>query len=307
MTDNLMAPGSPAGTMRNGRGSPWRIGLIGRQPPHHQPDQLAGGQDDRPLVAVHAHLVELPVEGGGILGVAHPDRVSRLTEGIPQVTSAGPGQARLFRLQVGRWVLMPLEPGLCGNLGRIRIEPLAVAQLAEHTSGQDGANARDGLQGMGDGRHALGDGRLQASHLALEHGDGLQAQPEAQGDGGLQSGRQVGRVARHLREPTPGRTGICNAAFALAVDELDELVEGQRRHLLEGGQFLEHGTTGRAEDVREGLPVSVLAGCEGEGGQAIGLLPDAGRHPVGAVAGEKAPWQGAVLDLEGRGQVPAQT
>ena len=50
------------------------VRLVGRQQPNNKPNQLAGGEDHGPLVLVLAHLVELAVIEGSVLGgtLSHP-------------------------------------------------------------------------------------------------------------------------------------------------------------------------------------------------------------------------------------------
>jgi hypothetical protein len=59
-------------------------GLVGRQQSHDQPDQLTGGEHERPLLAVGAHLMICASVGGGRLWVAPPDGVCCLTAGVAE-------------------------------------------------------------------------------------------------------------------------------------------------------------------------------------------------------------------------------
>jgi hypothetical protein len=54
--------------------------LVRRQQPDDQPDQLAGGQDNSPLVWVLTHLVIFPIIKSGILSLVHPNGVGGFTE-----------------------------------------------------------------------------------------------------------------------------------------------------------------------------------------------------------------------------------
>jgi hypothetical protein len=69
----------------------WLIGLVGRQQSHDQPYQLTRGEHERPLMTVCAYLMIFAIIVGGILRVAHPDRVGRLTEVVAEKTIAGAG------------------------------------------------------------------------------------------------------------------------------------------------------------------------------------------------------------------------
>jgi hypothetical protein len=84
---------------------PWLIGLVGRQQPHDQPNQLASRQDNGSLVLVLAHLVILAIIISRIVGVAHPDGVSGLTEVVTEITIARAGQPRFLGLETSRLML----------------------------------------------------------------------------------------------------------------------------------------------------------------------------------------------------------
>src|SRR5437867_9475391 len=63
---------------------------VGAQQGIDEPHELAGGQDQRPLVAVDRGLAHLVLVVGGVLRTVHPDTVGRLHQVVAQI-----GVARL--------------------------------------------------------------------------------------------------------------------------------------------------------------------------------------------------------------------
>ena len=111
------------------------------------------------------HLVILAVVVGGILAVAHPNRIGRFAEVVAQVVIAGAREAGLVGLEIGRLGLAPLEAGLV----LLVVEARGPADFSEDAPGKDGTDAGDRLQRLGDGGHLRGNG----GNLALQEGNVL--------------------------------------------------------------------------------------------------------------------------------------
>lgn len=92
--------------------------------------------------------------------------------------SLGAGQACLFRLELSRLGLAPLEARILGHLGLVVVKALDVADLGDDPAREDGAKAGDGVEGAMDELHALGDGGVDAFLQSLQRGDVPQAERE---------------------------------------------------------------------------------------------------------------------------------
>jgi hypothetical protein len=145
--------------------------LVVRQQLNDQSYQLAGGEDNSPLMLVLAHLVILAIVIGSILGVAYPDCVGRLIEAVAQEAVAGPREARVFRLEVSRLVLAPRKAGKLGHLGCIVVEAIAAADVREDAPGEGGADAGEVAQGIAEGGHSLGYGAIPLLPLVFQPGE----------------------------------------------------------------------------------------------------------------------------------------
>jgi hypothetical protein len=115
-------------------------------------------------------------------------------------------------------------------------------------------------------------------------------------------------IAGHLLELTRIVGGIGEAALARAVNELYQLVKGDSGDVLDGGEALDDGPAGSAEDIGERFLVGAgaLTGFEIQDGQAVGLLLGQGVNDVVAIAGEETQRQIGSLVAEGGGQVTPQ-
>jgi len=257
-------------------------------------------------VLMLAYLVILALVVGRVLRVAHPNRVGGLTEVIAQVAVAASGQSRLLRLEISRLMVTPFQAGEFGHLGLVVVETLHASDFGDDAGGEDGAEAGDGIQGVGDGGHPLGDGRVEPLLLLLQESDGGQAHPQNEVDWLLERLWQWVGIAGDLLELAGIGRRVRETPFALAVDVFDQLVEGEGGDLFEGGEFLEHRAAGSAKEVGEGFQAGVLAGLEIEDGQAVGLLAGQVVDEVVAIAGEQPHREVALLVVERGGEVAAQ-
>ncbi len=291
----------------DGSGSPGSVRFVGRQQPHHEAYQFAGGEYEGTFMAMGAHFVVLALVVGRIFWGAHPDRVSGLTEVIAEVRVTGTGQVRFVSDVGGGLAAAPLEAGVLGDFGLVVVEAGQIADFGGDAGGEDGAEAGDGLQCLGDGLERVGDSRVQAFDARFQVGDQAQARVQDEVDGLLEGlGEGIG-VMTDLEEGASISFGVREAAFAFLVDEGDQVSKGEGSDLLQGSEFVEDRPTGSAKEIGEGAEMGIFAGLEVEMGDTVGLFAGEGMDEVTAIAREEAKGEVVVIDVERGGEVPSQT
>ena len=118
---------------------PGPVRLVGRQQPHHQPNQLAGGQDKGPLVLVLGHFVIFAVIISLVLNVVHPNSVGGFTEVVTQIAIAIADERRMFGLELIRLGTRPANLATLAWLKSKRCRgPISEMRPAEKTGPMPG-------------------------------------------------------------------------------------------------------------------------------------------------------------------------
>jgi hypothetical protein len=147
---------------------PGPVGLIGRQQPNHQPNQLTGCQDKGPLILVLGHFVIFAVIISFVLSVAHPNGVGGFTKVVMQIAIAIADEERMFSLELIRLRLTPHQASEFGHFGLVEIKTFQGANLGDDAGREDRADTGNGLEGVRDRFELVSNGCFEPLLIALQ-------------------------------------------------------------------------------------------------------------------------------------------
>ena len=156
----------------------WLVRLVGRQQPHDQPDQLAGGEHKSPFVLMVANFVILFVIVSGITWLVQANGVGGLTEVITEIAITGASEGCILSLKVSGLSLSPLKACKFGDLSLVEIKASDIANFGDEASGKDRPDAWDRLEGVGAKVQLLLDSGFDPFLLVLQKGDLFEAQSQ---------------------------------------------------------------------------------------------------------------------------------
>lgn len=172
----------------------------------------------------------------------------------------------MFSLKFIRLGLTPHQASKFSHFGLVELKALQGADFGDDTGGEDRADPRNGLEGVGDGVKLVSDGGFEPLLMILQAGDVFEGEGQNCVERLLEGVRQVIGILDNLLQFTGIVGWVGEAAFALAVDEFDQVRKVEGRNLFDGDKLLQDRPAGGPENVLERALVgmSVFTGFEVE-------------------------------------------
>jgi len=207
------------------------VGFILREQGMHQTHKLASGEDEGTLVSVFGDFVVLAPVIGLVLHSVLSDLVSSLDEVVASVRVADFSKPGVLRDEVAGGAPFPSDPKMLSEVLILR-EARDVDDLSEQATGDDGAEAWDGDDGIGHRVDGAGDVLVKSLLGALDEADVI----ELGGQGGSEHlislrGDGIGRAQGSLDSTSFG-VRIIEVASATFCDQVGQLVVG---HIVQFG------------------------------------------------------------------------